>query len=64
MDDNMKDEGILKHRERMIERRPGLLDSFERFVRDFKKYKNSVNGSAPNRRVRRKPGYGRRNFQA
>ena len=67
MVDDLGNRDILRLRDRMVERRPGLRDSFGRFLRDFEKYTGALEGDSPvpgARKTRRRTEYGQRGFRA
>ena len=42
---NPRDQDILTLRDRMIERNPGLRESLQRFLRDWEKYLDTMEGT-------------------
>ena len=67
MDDDPRDRDILRMRDRIIERRPGLRHSFDRFLKGFEKYTEALDGGShgPGARKNRRPSeYGQRGFRA
>ena len=67
MADEPRDQDILHLRDRMIERRPGLRHSFDRFLKGFEKYTAVLEGdsTAPGaRKNRRQSEYEHRSFRA
>ena len=68
MVNDLREQDILRLRDRMIERRPGLRHSFGRFLRDFEKYTEALEGDSSNtsksRKTPRQAEYGQRGFRA
>ena len=64
---DLREQDILGLRDRMINRRPGLRRSFGRFLRDFEKYTEAMDGDSTTSNSRKTPQqaeYGQRGFRA
>lgn len=67
MVNELREQDILRLRDRMIKRRPGLRHSFVRFLRDFEKYTEAMDGDSTTSKSRKTPQqaeYGQRGFRA